>query len=221
MNKEILFATENQHKAQEVMQALEKNDFPIRVITKADLDDSPEVIEDGLTFVANAQKKAHQLSKFSHLVTLADDSGLMVDKLNGAPGVHSARYAGEAHNDAKNNAKLLAALGGVPLAQRQATFHTTFVLSWPGQFDQDLIVTGEIKGLILPFPRGKQLFGYDPLFYVPEKQQTFAQMSLSEKNAISHRGIALKRLLATIQPWWEQRVAQETIMKAKGSLKQR
>lgn len=121
------------------------------------------------------------MADFSHLPTLADDSGLSVEKLNGAPGVHSARYAGEAHNDARNNAKLLAELGGVPADKRTATFHTTMVVSWPGDFEDDLVTEGEIKGQILSCPRGDGNFGYDPLFYIPEKGKTFAEMTIDEK----------------------------------------
>ena len=101
----LLFATNNQNKAKEVAEALKKANFPLKVITNHDLIDPPEVVESGTTFLANAKLKAHALAEFSNLPTLADDSGLKVDKLNGAPGVHSARYAGEAHNDALNNAK--------------------------------------------------------------------------------------------------------------------
>lgn len=136
--------------------------------------------------------------------TLSDDSGLVVDKLNGAPGVHSARYGGEAHNDARNNAKLLASLGGIPEEERSAKFCSTFVLSMPGHFDKDLVVTGECEGVVLAIPRGHDGFGYDPLFYVPEKGKTFAEMTTDEKNEISHRGKALKQLVEKMPAWLEQ-----------------
>ncbi|WP_297816392.1 XTP/dITP diphosphatase [uncultured Lactobacillus sp.] len=200
----LLFATSNKNKAKEVQEALSKANFPLRVITDQDLDNPPEVVETGTTFLANAKLKAHKLAEFSHLPTLADDSGLCVDKLNGAPGVFSARYSGQDHNDARNNAKLLAELGGVPREKRTATFHTTMVLSWPGRFDDDLITQGEIKGEILTSPRGDGTFGYDPLFFVPEKGKTFAQMDVDEKNAISHRGQALRKLLEELPAWWKK-----------------
>ena len=183
----LLFATNNKNKAREVEEALKKINFPIHVITNQDLTDPPHVLETGTTFLANAKLKAHKMAEFSNLPTLADDSGLSVDKLNGAPGVHSARYGGEAHNDALNNAKLLAELGGVPQEKRQATFHTTMVVSWPGRFDDDLVTQGEIRGEILTY-QGK----------------TFAEMTVDEKNAISHRGQALRKLLAELPTWWKK-----------------
>lgn len=200
----LLFATSNKNKAKEVQEALQKANFPLKVITNQDLDNPPEVVETGTTFLANAKLKAHKLAEFSHLPTLADDSGLSVDKLNGAPGVFSARFSGEDHNDARNNAKLLAELGGVPSDQRTATFHTTMVLSWPGRFDDDLVTQGEIKGKILTSPQGSGTFGYDPLFFVPEKGKTFAEMDVDEKNAISHRGQALRKLLQELPAWWKK-----------------
>lgn len=123
----LLFATNNKNKAKEVEEALKKNNFPIHVITNQDLTDPPHVLETGTTFLANAKLKAHQMAEFSNLPTLADDSGLSVDKLNGAPGVYSARYGGEAHNDALNNAKLLAELGGVPKKKRERLL---FIQRW-------------------------------------------------------------------------------------------
>ena len=192
----LLFATNNKNKAKEVEEALKKNNFPIHVITNQDLTDPPHVLETGTTFLANAKLKAHQMAEFSNLPTLADDSGLSVDKLNGAPGVYSARYGGEAHNDALNNAKLLAELGGVPKEARKATFHTTMVVSWPGKFEDDLVTEGEI--------RGEGNFGYDPLFFVSDKGKTFAEMTVDEKNAISHRGQALRKLLAELPAWWKK-----------------
>ncbi|MBP2058578.1 XTP/dITP diphosphohydrolase [Lactobacillus colini] len=204
----LLFATNNQNKAKEVEAALKAINFPIKVITNRDLDNPPHVLETGNTFLANAKLKAHQMAEFSNLPTLADDSGLCVDKLNGAPGVYSARYGGEAHNDARNNAKLLAELGGVVKEERTATFHTTMVVSWPGKFDDDLVTEGEIRGEILTSPRGDGTFGYDPLFFVPDKGKTFAEMSVKEKNAISHRGQALRKLVVELPNWWEKMKSQ-------------
>lgn len=200
----LLFATTNLNKAKEVEKALKLANFSLKVITNRDLANVPEVIETGTTFLQNATLKAHKLAQFSQLPTLADDSGLMVDKLNGAPGVYSARYSGEDHNDARNNAKLLAELGGVPEQQRTAVFHTTMVLSWPDRYDCDLVSQGEILGRILTMPKGEGNFGYDPLFYVAEKGKTFAEMTVEEKNTISHRGIALRKLLAELPMWWKK-----------------
>lgn len=202
--QEILFATSNQGKVRELKEAFKKAGVNLTVKTNADLDNPPHPVESGHTFEANAKIKAHELAEFSGLPTIADDSGLMVDKLNCAPGVRSARFAGEAHNDAHNNAKLLAELGGVPQEERTAKFNTTIVVSMPGHFDKDLVVNGQCAGEILPGPRGNDGFGYDPLFYVPEKKKTFAEMTTDEKNEISHRGRAIKKLLKELPSWLEQ-----------------
>lgn len=204
MNKVLLFATNNQNKVKELKAAFQRAGLDIEIKTNADLEAAPHVSENGSTFEENATLKAHTLAEFSKLPTLSDDSGLVVDKLNGAPGVHSARYGGEAHNDARNNAKLLASLGGIPEEERSAKFCSTFVLSMPGHFDKDLVVTGECEGVVLAIPRGHDGFGYDPLFYVPEKGKTFAEMTTDEKNEVSHRGKALKQLVEKLPAWLEQ-----------------
>lgn len=201
---EILFATTNKGKATELRAAFKNAGITATIKTNADLDRPPLVEEYGTTFEQNAKLKAHALADYSQMLTIADDSGLMVDALDGAPGVHSARYAGIEHNDHKNNAKLLAELGGVPLKQRTAKFNTTIVVSKPGHFDQDLVVSGQCAGLILPAPQGEDGFGYDPLFFVPEKQKTFAEMTTAEKNSLSHRGRAISQLLQKLPAWLEQ-----------------
>ena len=204
MVKEILFATGNQGKVKELKEAFKQAGVNVEIKTNADLDNPPHPIESGHTFEANAKIKAHELANFSKLPTIADDSGLIVDALNGEPGVRSARYAGEAHNDAKNNAKLLANLGDVPDEKRTAKFWTTIVVSMPGEFNKDLVVSGTCSGRILAAPRGEDGFGYDPLFYIPEKEKTFAQMTTDEKNEISHRGNAVRKLLQELPAWLEQ-----------------
>lgn len=202
--KEILFATTNRGKVKELTEAFGQAGIAVKLITSADLSSPPIVEEYGTTFEQNAKLKAHELADFSGIVTIADDSGLMVDALNGAPGVRSARFAGEEHNDRKNNAKLLVELGGVPLEKRTAKFNTTIVASMPGKFDCDLVVSGQCTGQILIAPQGEDGFGYDPLFYVPEKGKTFAEMNVDEKNSVSHRGRAIKQLLKELPDWLAQ-----------------
>ncbi len=200
MNK-ILFATTNQGKVNEIKTAFKNAGLDLEVKTNADLAKPPIVEEYGSTFEENAKLKAHALAEYSQMLTIADDSGLLVDALNGAPGVRSARFAGDEHNDQKNNAKLLVELGGVKPEKRTARFQTTIVASMPGKFDQDLVVSGQCAGRILAAPRGDDGFGYDPLFYVPEKGKTFAEMTTAEKNSLSHRGRAIAALLAAFPDW--------------------
>lgn len=203
MHRTLLFATTNDNKAKEVRAAMKAAKLPLQVITDADLVDPPIVAETGHSFQANAVLKAHALAAFSHLPTLADDSGLVVPALGGEPGVHSARYAAD-HDAAANNRKLLARMQGLQENKRGAAFKTVMVLSWPGKFNRDLIVSGTAQGVILRKLQGPQTFGYDPLFYVPQAQKTFAQMSTAEKNSLSHRGRAVAALIKRLPGWWRQ-----------------
>jgi XTP/dITP diphosphohydrolase len=187
----LLVATGNQGKLKEIRKLLE--DSAIEIVGLDQLTNPPEVIEDGTTFSANAQKKALEMARFSGYLTLADDSGLVVDALNGAPGVYSARYAGEQGDDAANNAKLLQEMSDVADAQRQASFHCVVALAWPdGRCET---YSGQVSGLILRNERGTDGFGYDPLFLVPEYGKTTAELSLEIKNRISHRGTALRKVI--------------------------
>ena len=191
----LLVATGNQGKLKEIRRLLENSG--VEIIGLSQLDNPPEVIEDGATFVENACKKAQQLACFSQCLTLADDSGLVVDALAGAPGVHSARYAGEQGNDAANNAKLLSALEAVADDGRQAAFHCAMALAWPeGRCET---FDGNVSGLIMRAERGDGGFGYDPLFMVPEYGKTMAELSLDIKNRISHRGTALRKVIPLLQ----------------------
>jgi len=195
--KEIIIATKNPGKAREFKQIFNEEDFTLK--TLLDFPDFPEIRETGSTFEENATIKAHAVMERFSLPTIADDSGLQVDALYGQPGVYSARYAGD-HNDAANNAKLLSELGGVPMEKRTARFVSTLVFANPKN-DQDLVVEGEVKGLIKTVPQGDDGFGYDPLFYVPEMDKTMAQMTVEQKNQISHRGNAIKELEKQWQDW--------------------
>jgi len=195
--KEIIIATKNPGKAREFKRIFNDKDFVLK--TLLDLPSFPEIRETGETFEENARLKAHAVMERFSLPTIADDSGLQVDALYGRPGVYSARYAGD-HNDAANNAKLLTELGGVPKEKRTARFVSTLVFTNPKN-EEDLVVEGEVKGLINLFPQGDDGFGYDPLFYIPEFDKTMAQMSVDEKNAISHRGHAIRLLEKQWQNW--------------------
>jgi len=196
-NNHIVIATNNLGKLAEF-----KKLFAPKHIEVSSLKDYPqigEIKETGLTFEENATLKARAVAKQTKLPVLADDSGLEIDELNGRPGIFSARYAGD-HDAAANNAKILSELAGVPLEKRTATFHTTLVLMKPNE--DKLVVDGELRGLILLVPRGNNGFGYDPLFWVPEKEKSLAEMSAAEKNQISHRGRASEKLLKLFDQWW-------------------
>lgn len=159
--------------------------------------DIPEAEEPYPTFVENALAKARHASQLSGLPALADDSGLCVEALGGAPGIYSARYAGEPKSDARNNEKLIAALAGRD--DRAAHYVCVLVLVRHAADPQPIIAEGEWHGQILEAPRGEGGFGYDPLFYLPEHRQTCAEMSHAAKNEASHRAQAMRRLLETLQ----------------------
>ncbi len=156
----------------------------------------PEVDEDRDTFAGNAAKKAREVSQATGLPALADDSGLEVDALGGAPGVWSARYAGPGADDAANNAKLLAALAGVPAARRTARFRSALALADVAGPLGDAVIAadGACDGVVLDAPRGTGGFGYDPLFLVPELGQTFAELGVGTKGELSHRARAMQAL---------------------------
>ncbi|MCQ2559392.1 MAG: RdgB/HAM1 family non-canonical purine NTP pyrophosphatase, partial [Clostridia bacterium] len=173
--------------------------LPLEIGSLQDFPDFPGTVEDQPDFQGNAAKKALEAAAFTGCWALADDSGLEVDYLNGLPGVYSARYAGDGHDDAANNAKLLTALQGVPLDRRTARFRCVMVLAAPGRI---LIQTeGKCEGLIGQALRGEQGFGYDPLFIYPPDGQTFAELGLEIKNKISHRAKALQAMAEELARW--------------------
>ncbi len=174
----------------EVREALKGLGLRLRALS--DFRDVPEVEEDGETFVENALKKGRYYSKYFGKVTLADDSGLEVDTLNGMPGIHSARYAGEKASTQNNNEKLLREMEGVPLSKRGARFRCVIAVVSPN--GKELLAEGSCRGRIGLKERGRRGFGYDPLFIVPNYRKTMAQLPLEEKNRISHRGKALKKI---------------------------
>lgn len=191
---QLLVATTNPGKLRELKKLLAH--LRHQVIGLEQLENPPTVVEDGNSFCENATKKAVALACFSGCVTLADDSGLCVDVLNGAPGVHSARYAGAASDDAANNAKLLEQLATVPEGLQRAHFYCCIALAWPDGRCQTF--SGRVDGLIIDAPRGTRGFGYDPLFLVPEYGKTMAELSPEIKNRISHRAKALQQVLPVL-----------------------
>ena len=203
----ILIATTNRGKLLEVQAILA--DLPVTLVTLEAHPNIPEAIEDADTFEGNAASKALHYARLTQSWTLADDSGLVVDALGGAPGVHSARYAGPACDAAANNAKLIAALSGVPQEDRTARFYCAVALANPAEVLA--VVVGVWEGVIIDEARGTSGFGYDPHFFVPSigmtEGMTAAQMSSEQKNSVSHRGQALRairlhieRLPTTVEP---------------------
>jgi XTP/dITP diphosphohydrolase len=204
--RSLVFATRNRGKLVELRELL----TGISIVSALDLD-LPEVVEDAPTFAGNAAKKAREVSAATGLPALADDSGLEVDALDGAPGVISARYAGPALGlereeiDARNNTKLLAALAGVPPPRRTARFRAVLALADVRGPLGDSVITadGTCEGVILEAPRGTGGFGYDPLFFCPELGQTFAEAGVGTKSELSHRARAMRgirpQLLAYLQ----------------------
>lgn len=192
---EIVLATKNKGKVRELERMLK---LPgLKVLSLDDFPEMPEVVEDGETFRDNAIKKAQAVADFTHMIALADDSGLEVDYLDGAPGVHSARYAGEEKSDAENNKKLLENLIGVPHEKRTARFKCVIAIADPeGNIK---ISEGTCEGQIGLSQKGNQGFGYDPLFIIPEYNKTLAELDMEIKNNISHRGKALVSAIKEIQ----------------------
>ncbi|NDY41707.1 XTP/dITP diphosphatase [Dissulfurirhabdus thermomarina] len=192
LERRIVLATHNPGKVRELAAIL--GDLGLRVESLAGHPEVPEVVEDGATFLENALKKARTVASATGCLALADDSGLVVDALGGAPGVHSARYAGEDADDDANNRKLLAELAGVPEAARTARFVCVVAVADPsGAWTS---AEGTCEGRIAPAPAGSGGFGYDPVFYVPELGATMAEVPPEVKNRISHRAAAL----ATLKP---------------------
>ncbi|MBQ8589430.1 MAG: XTP/dITP diphosphatase [Firmicutes bacterium] len=187
----IVAATQNKHKIEEISAITEPLGMEIVSRKDAGVPDF-EVEEDGETFEENSEKKARAIMEVCGKITIADDSGLMVDALGGAPGVYSARYAGEDGNDAKNNVKLLAMLTDVPMAERTAKFVSVITMVYPD--GTKLVARGEVRGHIIFEEKGTNGFGYDPLFVPEGFTKTFAELTSEEKNKVSHRASALREL---------------------------
>ncbi len=192
----IFIATSNKHKVQEFSQMFENSGISCTVCGTDLVEGFVSPIEDGSTFAENAFIKAKALKKFvPQAYVMADDSGIVVDALNGAPGIYSARYAGVDGDKADlcNNDKLLKELENVPDSERSARFMCAIALICPD--GKELLFEGKIEGFINRQPAGCGGFGYDPLFYVPEFNRTTAELSAEEKNKVSHRGLAFEKMV--------------------------
>lgn len=194
--KKVVLATGNAGKVRELASLLA--DFGLEVIAQTELGVS-SADETGLTFIENAILKARHAAQVTGLPAIADDSGLAVAALGGAPGIYSARYAGENATDQQNLEKLLAALKDLPDDQRQAQFHCVLVYLRHAEDPTPLVCHGSWEGMITHQPAGEGGFGYDPIFYVPGEGKTASQLTREEKSAISHRGQALKLLLEAMR----------------------
>ncbi len=184
---ELVVASGNQHKISEITGLL--MGLPVKVSSLSDYPDSPKVVEDGKTFEDNARKKAREIFKYLKKPVLADDSGLEVVVLGNQPGVFSARFAGEQATDQQNNDLLLKRMNGMQADQRAASFVCSICFI---DDNHEFLFNGIVNGVILENPRGRNGFGYDPLFFYPPYKKTFAELSLEEKSKVSHRGMAME-----------------------------
>lgn len=194
----VVLATRNRGKLVEIVRLLGESIARARLVTIDEIAPTARLDEDGDTFEANALQKARMASAATGRPAIADDSGLEVDALGGAPGVYSARYAGEPSDDARNNAKLLDALKDIPVENRSARFRCVAAYVDPAR-GIELVRNGACEGEVLTSPRGTLGFGYDPLFLVPRLGKTMAELPIDEKNQLSHRAAAF-RALALVLP---------------------
>lgn len=188
--KEAIIATHNPGKVKEFKEILEPIGYDVKSL--AEIGFTEEIEETGHTFEENAILKAEAVAKAVNKMVIADDSGLSIDNLGGRPGVYSARYAGEQKDDQANIEKVLSELKGIEKEQRTARFRRALAVSIPGE--ETKTVEGHVEGYIAEEPRGEYGFGYDPIFIVKDKDKTMAELTSDEKNKISHRADALKKL---------------------------
>jgi non-canonical purine NTP pyrophosphatase (RdgB/HAM1 family) len=186
----LVIATNNKYKFSEISGIL--SDLPVTIVPLSDYSEAPELIEEGRTYTENALHKAKTIARFTRQWALADDTGLEVDALNGAPGLYSARYAGEDVTFEQNREKLLRALKDIPRGKRTASFVCVMALAGPS--GEASVFEGRVPGWITEEDRGTAGFGYDPVFFVPGAGKTFAEMPPEEKDRISHRALALKKV---------------------------
>lgn len=194
----VVLASNNVGKAREFNALL--NEFHIELVPQSNLG-VPEIEETGITFIENALIKARHASQLTGLPALADDSGLAVDALKGAPGIYSARFAGASATAQDNIKKLLLDLKHIPDENRRASFHCLLVFMSHANDPIPIVCEGKWSGMILHAPRGEEGFGYDPIFYVPSEQKTAAELPLAIKNKMSHRGIALQSLITRLSTY--------------------
>lgn len=197
LRRQIVLATRNRDKVREMQEMLAA--LPITLLTLDDFPHAPEVVEDGNTLDANARKKAVMIHQHTGLPALADDTGLFVHALNGAPGVYSSRYAGEAASYQDNVQKLLTVMSGLPVSEREAEFRCVIAFAVDGEVH---FITGVCSGRIGFAPKGAGQFGYDPIFIATQTERTFAEMTLEEKNVVSHRGRALAAFQRFLTNFW-------------------
>lgn len=196
--KRFIAATKNKGKLKEIEEILV--DFPLQVISMEQAGFDADIDENGSTFEENAMIKARTVSRLSGEIVMADDSGLVVDYLDGAPGIYSSRFAGEGATDGDRNRKLLGLLQGVPAEKRTARFVCAIAVVFPdGRY---FTVNGACEGFIGFEPSGTNGFGYDPLLYIPSEGKTVAELDSKVKNAISHRGKALRRMVEELGKGW-------------------
>lgn len=188
--KEAIIATHNPGKVKEFKEILEPRGYDVKSL--AEIGFTEEIEETGHTFEENAIMKAEAVAKAVNKMVIADDSGLSIDNLGGRPGVYSARYAGEQKDDQANIEKVLSELKGIEKEQRTARFRCALAVSIPGE--ETKTVEGHVEGYIAEEPRGEYGFGYDPIFIVKDKDKTMVELTSDEKNKISHRADALKKL---------------------------
>ena len=199
----IVIATHNQDKLKEIQREIDG--FKWEVVSLSAFPEILEIVEDGKTLAENALIKAREVFKKTGLPTISDDTGLEVDALDGAPGVYTARYAGEDCSYEDNVNKILKDMYKVPIPNRTAMFKTVMVFK---DENEELIVEGVVKGIISRETRGEDGFGYDPIFYVPENNKTFGEMTMSEKNKISHRGNAIRNLINELKSRYPEYIKQ-------------
>ena len=190
----LVLATNNEDKIKEIKYLLE--DLPVTIFSRHDFLEFPDVEETGRTLKENAVLKAKTIAEFCDMPALADDTGLEVDALDGAPGIYSSRYAGDNASYTENCIKLIKELNGVSNEKRSARFRCSIAIDWnDGNIET---IEGVAEGYITEDVRGKQGFGYDPVFYYPPKNKRFSEMTIEEKNIVSHRGIALQNMVGLI-----------------------